>query len=132
MIDIPITIGGSCHEGRSKTTTTADFPEMFLLLDGRLKATLIGQCAEYLARIVPMGAASKLDSLPNPTRLDLLIDVTGGVDVSFQLAEIAFPVDLNAEQRQAAAYAVGVGLHQCAVELARQTLERSSEVVNGD
>lgn len=132
MIEIPITIGHTDHKKRPKTSATADFPEIFLSLDARLRVTLIGQCAEHLASIVPEDAACKLNSLPNPTRLDLFIEISGGADVLFQSAEIVFHAGLNTEQRQAAAYAVGVGLHQCAVELARETLERSDGVANGN
>lgn len=129
---IPITVGRSYHEGKSKTTTTADFPEGFLALSHDVKATIVGLCSEHLASLVSTDGATALNSLPNPTRVDLHIDVDEGEGASLKSAELSFPEGLSAKQRQAASYAVGVGLHQFAVEFARKTLSSLSGEPNGN
>lgn len=132
MVVIPITVGRSYHEGKPKTTTTADFPAEFLSLGDALKATIVGQCSEHLSRLVSADGVAALVSLPNPTRVELHIEVTEGENTSLKSAELTFPGLLSSVHRQAASYAVGVGLHQCAVEFARKTLPSSNGEFNGN
>lgn len=120
MIDIGIAIGRVESGGKPRSTTAVTFPQAFMTLDNAKQVTLIGRCSEYIAKITPDSSVRELAGLPNPTRASLIINDEQGDGPGN--AEIVFLTDLSVPQRQCATLAIGAGLHECAVELARKSL----------
>lgn len=117
MMKIPITVGRA-GEDASKTTTTVDFPPAFLSLDNDAQVVAIGSMADRLASLAGSASRKVLEQLREPVQVELLLGLHQ--DNSVDSVELVWPEPFNLEQRRAVGLAIGVGLHQCAVELARR------------
>lgn len=117
MMKIPITVGRA-DEVAPKSTTTVDFPPEFLSLDSDVQVIAIGSVADRLATISDPGSRKALEQLCEPLRAELLLSLSP--DKSVESVELIWPENLSVDQRRAVGLAIGVGLHQCAVELARR------------
>lgn len=117
MMKIPITVGRA-DEVTPKSTTTVDFPPEFLSLDSDVQVIAIGSVADRLATISDSASHKALEQLCEPVRVELLLSLFP--DNSVESVELIWPERLSVDQRRAVGLAIGVGLHQCAVELARR------------
>lgn len=117
MIKIPITVGRA-GEDASKSTTTVDFPPAFLSLENNTQVVAIGSMAERLARLCDSASHQELEQLGEPVRVELLLRLNP--DESMDSIELMWPDSLSVAERRAVGLAIGVGLHQCAVELAKR------------
>lgn len=117
MMKIPITVGRA-GEVTPKSTTTVDFPPEFLSLDSDVQVIAIGSVANRLATISDSASHKALEQLRESVRVELFLSLFP--DKSVESVELIWPESLSVNQRQAVGLAIGVGLHQCAVELARR------------
>lgn len=117
MMTIPITVGRA-GKVTPKSTTTVDFPTEFLSLDNDVQVIAVGSMANHLATMSDSASHKALEQLREPVRVELLLSLFP--DKSVESVELIWPSSLSVDQRRAVGLAIGVGLHQCAVELARR------------
>lgn len=117
MMKIPITVGRA-SEGASKSTTTVDFPSAFLSLGNDAQVVAIGSMADRLASLSSSESHKSLEQLREPVHVELMLGLNP--DNTVESVELVWPESLDVSQRRAVGLAIGVGLHQCAVELARR------------